>query len=83
MPNIQSIAKNIQKVKFSFFPLFDYLVLHCNIHQNFKRPVLWFPKDIGWIFLDIWNQWTKTNQEMQRAFAKKDFWIFPLKPEPP
>ena len=64
-------------------PFFDFPVLHCNIHQNFKWPVLWFPKGIGWNFLDIWNQWTKTNQEMQRAFAKKDFWIFPLKPEPP
>ena len=83
MPNIQSIAKNIQKFKFFFYPLFDFPVLHCNIHQNFKWPVLWFPKGIGWKVWDIWNQWTKTNQEMQRAFAKKDFWIFPLKPEPP
>ena len=48
MTNLQIIANNVLKLKISFYFPFEYSVLHCNIDQNFKGPVIWFPKGLGW-----------------------------------
>ena len=68
MPKLQSIANNSPNLKLWLYPPLEYPVLYCNIDQNLKGLVLWFPKGLCWNFLDICNQWTQTNQEMQRAF---------------
>ena len=48
MPNLQIIANNSLKLKLSLYPSFEYPVLNCNIDQNFKGLVLWFPKALSW-----------------------------------
>ena len=53
-------------------PPFEYPVVHCNIDKTLKGKVSGFSQAKLKI-LDIWNHWTKINQEKQRAFTKEEF----------
>ena len=66
MPNLQSIANNIPKLIFLFYPPFEYPVLHSNFDQHFNWPVLWFLKGLSWIFWIFGI--SETNQKIWRTY---------------